>query len=289
MIKNKPSYPFETIGVAIAFSPRLESIIVETHRLAKLFGAKVLFIHIGKNTKEKEKRLVTLLTKHNYYELNYQTIWAEGDTVDTVLSTCKQNIVDLLIFGALEKENLMRYYLGSISREICRKAKCSVLVLVKPSMTPKPFRSLLVNGIEHPKTVHTLNTALYFAKYEKSEKVAILKEIYLPALSMAIADENTEPEVEKIKQELVEEELKKLKTFVSDTDPSKLVTDIHCLVGKPGYTISQYSKEHKTDMLIMNSPDKNLNILDRIFTHDIEYVLAKLPCNLLIVHSRVNG
>ena len=33
--------------------------------------------------------------------------------------------------------------------------------------------------------------------------------------------------------------------------------------------------------------ETQLNVFDRIFTHDIEYILADLPCNLMIVHSRI--
>ena len=57
--------------------------------------------------------------------------------------------------------------------------------------------------------------------------------------------------------------------------------------GKPGYAISKFSKDKKADLLVINSPDTHLNVFDRIFTHDIEYILADLPCNLLIVHSRL--
>ena len=64
------------------------------------------------------------------------------------------------------------------------------------------------------------------------------------------------------------------------------VTDKN-IKGKPGYAISKFSKDKKADLLVINSPDTHLNVFDRIFAHDIEYILADLPCNLLIVHSRV--
>lgn len=57
--------------------------------------------------------------------------------------------------------------------------------------------------------------------------------------------------------------------------------------GKPGYVITQYAREQKADLLVLNSPDTKLNLIDRVFPHDIEYALADLPCDLLIVHSRV--
>jgi hypothetical protein len=39
-LKGRASYPFETIGVAIAFSPRLEPLLCESKILAEVFGAR---------------------------------------------------------------------------------------------------------------------------------------------------------------------------------------------------------------------------------------------------------
>jgi nucleotide-binding universal stress UspA family protein len=55
--------------------------------------------------------------------------------------------------------------------------------------------------------------------------------------------------------------------------------------GKPGYTIAHYAKAKRADLLVVNSPDTKLGLLDRIFKHDLEYILADLPTDLLIVHT----
>ena len=39
---------------------------------------------------------------------------------------------------------------------------------------------------------------------------------------------------------------------------------------------------------MLNSPDGRYGLIDRIFTHGMEYILEDLPCNMLIVHSRVS-
>jgi nucleotide-binding universal stress UspA family protein len=59
--------------------------------------------------------------------------------------------------------------------------------------------------------------------------------------------------------------------------------------GKPGYAIASYARKKQADLLIVNSPDSKLGLIDRLFTHDMEYILADLPCDVLIVHSRING
>ena len=50
------------------------------------------------------------------------------------LSSCKKEQIDLLVLGALQQENIFKYYVGSIAREVTRKAPCSILLLIKPPL-----------------------------------------------------------------------------------------------------------------------------------------------------------
>ena len=187
----------------------------------------------------------------------------------------------------IEKENLFRFYVGSVARTISRRAKCSVLLLTQPTNHPKRFKKIIVNGVDNPKTVHTVKTVLYISKHEKLSEFTIIQEDDLPVLSMTIAESSTAPEATKIKKEMMQEENIKLQKIVDALDKENINVVVKTVHGKPGYAISQYAKQKDADLLVFNSPDTHLGIFDRIFTHDIEYALANLPCNLLIVHSRV--
>lgn len=287
-LKKRPAYPIETIAVGLAFSPRMEAILAESKRLADSLNAKLILIHVGTKTKEKEKHLDDILFKNNFEQRKVRTIWAEGDAVDTLLKLCKLNIVDLLVLGALEKENILKYYLGSIARTISRKAKCSVLLLTKPSVESKPLKKIIVHAIaDHQKTIHTINTALYLARHSGAKEISLVHEIHTPALAMAMAESSSAPEVTKIKKEFSEEESIKLHSLISKCENNHIKINEKVIKGKPGYAIRQYAESRKADLLVINSPDLHLTFFDRIFTHDIEYILADLPCNLLIVHSRV--
>ena len=93
--------------------------------------------------------------------------------------------------------------------------------------------------------------------------------------------------VEEMKKEITEEESNKLHSMIAKWDEGNLKINEKIIKGKHGYAIRQYAETKKADLLVINSPDTHLTFLDRIFTHDIEFILAELPCNLLIVHSRV--
>ncbi len=79
-----------------------------------------------------------------------------------------------------------------------------------------------------------------------------------------------------------------LHSVINKCDVGDIKITEKMIKGKPGYAISKYAKDRKADLLVINSPDTQLNLFDRIFAHDIEFVLANLPCNVLIVHSRVS-
>lgn len=286
-LKKRASYPFENIGVAVAFSPNLEAILAEAKLLSETLKSNLFLFHIGERSGDKEEALEKILRKVGLDSKKVRVMWMEGDPVDTLLKLSKLNVIDLLIMGAVKKENFIRFYLGSIARSFSRRAKCSVLLVTNPTIPPRKPKKVVVNGVENPKTVHTINTAFYLSRSLGINDISIVKETHLPGLAMTMADSATAPEASKIKREYSDQETNRLHSIVEQCQHSGLNVKEKVVNGKPGYAIRTYAESRKADLLVINSPDTHLNILDRIFTHDIEYILEDLPCDLLIVHSRV--
>ena len=284
MIKGKPSYPFETIALAVAFSPRLEALVAETKRLASLCSAKAIFIHPGKRTSEKERLLNSILLNYGFNDSNCIVHWQDGTPVDVILEVCKANVVDLLIIGVMEEENLLKYYMGSVSREISKRAKCSLLLLVDPKINPEPHWNIVVNGYDHAKTSHSINTAVYLATLQGAKEIDIVDETDIASLAVSDIDEE---ENSIAKNDFLREEKSKLFPFIQSLNRKDLDIKLKAVSGKTGNTIRQFAQSNKADLLVVNSPDHHLAIFDRIFSHDLEYMLADLPCDMLIVHSRV--
>ena len=288
-LKGRPPYPFSTIGVAVAFSPRLERVLAEGKLLAETFGARLLLIHIGARTHGHEISLHEILTRLGINTAEVKVIWQEGDkVVRALLELCKQNSVDLLVLGARRRENVLRYYLGSVARGISRAAKCSLLLLTEPSLGGTPFRKLVVSGVLHPKTILTMKTAAYFARQMGASNMAVVTEVDQPGLAMAMADDSTAGQASLIKREFSSDEDLKLHAMVSRCPPDEFAITEQVIPGRPGYAIRQYAAISKADLLVINSPDARYGLIDRIFTHDMEYILEDLPCNMLIVHSRLS-
>lgn len=285
-LKGRPSFPFETIAVAVAFSPKLEAIMHEARQLADNFQAKLLLIHIGTHTAEKEASLAAICTNLKMNR-EVRTIWGGGDTVSSLLETCKQHMVDLLILGARKRENVFRYYLGSVARGLSRRAKCSLLLLTEPKVTGTSFGKIVVDCVDHPKTPHALNTAFYFAEGVNALDLQAIREIDQSGLAMAMSDDSTSGERTLVQEQLRLDAEEKLQEFTAGRSSEKLAVQTAVLSGRPGFTIRKYAEECRADLLVIHSPDGRYRLMDRIFTHDLEHILEHLPCNMLIVHARV--
>ncbi len=281
---RKSPIPFEKIACAVGLTPHLEANVVEAFRLASLYEAKLWFMHIGNSSNL--RTIGEIIERQNVNGLNYNLIVESGNVVDELLAQCKKLEIDLLIAGALEKESPLKYYLGSVSRKICRKAKCSVLVLRELSKTNSSINKIVVNCIENRKTLHTINTAVYIAQMEKINSLDLVLENQLHGLSTLINCESSEVESENFQNELITQERKRLDNITKNVDFKNIAVKKHLIYAKPGLGISNFARDQGVDLMIVNSPDTQLGLLDRIFPHDLEYTLEDLPSSLLIVHSR---
>ncbi|TAE77273.1 MAG: universal stress protein [Bacteroidetes bacterium] len=284
---KKPPFPFQKIAVAIGFTPRIEAILAESRRLQKIFQAQIIFIHIGEKSLQQEQYLKHLLHRFELDGSQHKLIWEQGDPVEKILEICKQEDVDLLVAGALERESMFKYFMGSIARNLCRKAKCSILMLREPEIQSKPVKRIVVEGSDNPKTVYTIETAIYVGKQAYANDVFVIQEQDAGKMALIRTDVFTNNELDDHKEKIVIEEVNKLNEILACTDCGGLRVNTERLEGKPGYVISNFAREHQADLLVLNSPDTKLNLLDRVFPHDIEYALADLPCDLMIIHSRV--
>ena len=285
-LKGRSPFPFEMIGVMVSLSAGSEEVLAEAGYLANIFGARLLLIQMGKQTTKLQTAFDTIYERTGTNIQEAARVWLEEMTVKALLTLCKEHSVDLLILETIQREGVLRYYLGSLARGISRAAKCSLLLLTEPKVGGTTFRKIIVSGVSHPKTSLTLGTAVYFAKQVGAHAIAIVTELDQPTLSMATADMSTVDTLTNLKQQIVKDEIERIHGIVECCHPEGLKITEEAIFGRLGYTIRQYARNYGADLLVINSPDAKYGIIDRIFTHDMEYILEDLPCNVLIVHSR---
>ena len=77
-MKNK-IHPFKTILFGFAFSPSLHVNVLETTRIAHFFNAKLILLHVGEKTQEKENKIKEILLQTEYQDLSIEIQWKQGN------------------------------------------------------------------------------------------------------------------------------------------------------------------------------------------------------------------
>ena len=273
---------YQKIALAIAFSPRMEALIAETKQLVDIFNSELILIHVGVQSPELEQKLAEILVARGMDVAKTKVLWKEGKPAKTILHTCEEEKVDLLVMGALKKEGFLTYYIGSVARKVIRKATCSVLTLIDPKVETTKFSKVVINGSQLEETPFVIKRGLEFCQANRADLVHILCEIKLYGLQMATAGEGSEEDVSTTRRKLVQEEIKYVQQILIGLNQSGLKINIKVTTGKWAVELAKFSESIEADLLIMGD-GKVHTVFDRLFPHDLEEILLELPCNFLIV------
>ena len=277
--------PFNHIGIGVAFSPNLKANIYEVARLSLFLDAKLILIHVGEKSSDKDEKLKAILAPFIEKKLNYELVFQTGKPVEVILTATKEKKIDLLVLGAVQRENFLKYYVGSIARKITRQAKCSVLLLIKPSVDRLPCEHIVVNGLENPRTQQTITTALYLGKQLGASRMTIVEEISKDQLAIKVDDDKSLRKATIAKERLKMREDSRVKSIL-EAIPIDYKNNINIktqpIFGKRGYSIGHYAQVARADLLVMNGVNKT-TFWDRLFPHDIEHILTELPTDVLII------
>lgn len=244
-------------------------------------------MHVGSKTDKKLQQINAIISKTEHSNLSIDIIWKEGSPESVITEACLNLNIDLLILGALQHENKLQFYLGSIARKLTRNVNCSVLLLIKPSENRVPCKHVVVNGLDAPETPLAIEHAFYFSNLLGAQQITIVEEILTKEIHVTVEDDRSLKKANIIKQRLRQREESRVKNIVQDL-PVDITQNINIktqsIFGKRGYSIGHYAEVVRADLLVMNAPLKT-GIWDRIFPHDIEYILSDLPTDLLIVRK----
>jgi nucleotide-binding universal stress UspA family protein len=280
---NQPN--FSSLGVGVTFSPNLKANLYEAARLAMLFESKLILIHIGDASQEKTNTFQEILAPFFIDGLKVAIVYEPGKPVDSILKTVQEKKIDLLILGALRRENILKYYMGSIARKITRKAKCSVLLLINPSVERIKCKHVVVNGLKDAKTTQAIKAAFFVSNALRAEQLTIVEEITQQEIAVNIQDDKSLRRATLRKEKLRRQEDSRVQNIMANI-PEKykkgLSVKTQPIFGKRGYSIGHFAQVARADLLIMNGPNKS-GFKDRLFPHDIEHILTELPTDVLII------
>ncbi|MDG2397178.1 MAG: universal stress protein [Flavobacteriaceae bacterium] len=282
---------FNKILIGFAFSPNLKANVFEALRLADFFNASLFFLHVGEKTESKESAFLKIL-KASPLSNKITLLWKKGDPVNTIISACKENKIDLLLLGALKRENMLKFYLGSIARKLTRRSRCSVLLLIDPSIENPPAQHIVVNAFDNSEAEKTILKAFSFAFAAKIPKITLVEEINRSNLDLNVYDDRSLRRTALKKEKIKRRELTRI-TKILKKIPSNFKENIkintQSIFGTRGYSIGHYAKVKRADLLIMTSNEKKDSFFSKFFPKDLDYILGELPANVLILKNSQHG
>lgn len=276
---------YNTVVVGVAFSPNIQANVFEALRMSKMFNASLVMVHVGEKTNEKETALDKIISSFDGAVPDYRVLWKAGNPAEVLLGACAGENADLLILGAIKREGLLKYYLGSVARKLTRKAPCDVLLLIKPSVNRVACSSGVVNGLAHPKTEEAIDRAFYVLSSLGAQKLTIVEEIPEDSVAIKVDDDRSLRKSTIAKERIKLRENSRVQGLLSHIPKSikeNLEVVVQPIFGRRGYSIGHYARVARADLLVMNAPSK-LTLWDRLFPHDLEYILSDLPTDVLIV------
>ncbi len=277
---------FKNILIGFAFSPNLRANVYEALRLSVSLNGCLFFLHVGKKTQIKNNKLNDILSLSPIKPKKITILWKEGDAVSTIVNECKNNNIDLLLLGALQRENVLKFYLGSIARKITRKSPCSVLLLIKPSTEIIRKKHMVVNAFKSSQTMDTILAAFEYAKKLNFPKITLVDEINHSEINVNIDDDISLKKATKKREELTRKEEHRVSEIIKSI-PSGLLKEkqikSQSIFGTRGYSIGHYARVTRADLLVINSEEKRKFFWHRFFPKDLEHILSEIPTDILIV------
>jgi len=210
-------------------------------------------------------------TIQEYQKLNpsvpYRFLEGKEINAREILNVCQAEAVDLLLILAEPKEGLKRYYMGSLARQLLKRANCSCLLFSPSISIERPARSMVLRAPNHPKTKDSLLKTLELAKSFNCREINIA-----------------------VEGDLAEFQDQNWYKVISEPEKISGDLDFHLakIENKGGYSIANYVESQGSHFLVVNSPDTRLGYRDRVIEDDLEYLLSEMPSHILLVHSQEN-
>lgn len=272
--------PYKTIAVASAFSPRFEQVLAEAKRVRDRFGSELHLIYVGERDQGTMSRFAEALAATGLPAESF-IHYHQGSPADAILEAIRENGVELIVAGALEKEVILRPFLGNVARRLVREAPCSVILFTRPDRQPKPllrFVFFVPDYSAHAQ--HALELTLQLAEKEGCANLYVIRVYTTFDAARATLRANLPEETEQLAAPTLEEEEDALDEFIHAAGESTIHIEPRCIRGNTGFAASDFVQAVQADLLVV--PVETTDESDGLPAH-IAWVTDVIPCNLWII------
>ena len=274
---------YKKIAVASAFSPRFEQVLAEAKRVRDRFGADLNLIYVGEQSEATTRRFAEALAAMALppdSPIHYH----EGSPADAILAAIRENDLELVVAGALEKEVVLRPFLGNVARRLVHDAPCSVILFTKPEREPQPLRRFVFFVPDYSAhALAALRRTFQFAEREGCENLYAIRVHTTFDAARAALRANLPEGAEKEEQpaaRTLEEEEAALEKFVESAGATTVPMEARCIRGNTGFAASDFVQSVAADLLVVPVEPKAESA--ELPAH-IAWVTDVIPCNLWII------
>ena len=270
--------PYRTVAVASTFSPRFLQVLAEGKRIRERLALRLHLIYVGKCDEETTRKFDAALQQLSL-PADSAIHYHEGDPAGAIIEAARANEIDLIVAGALEKEAVLRQFLGNVARQLVRQATCSVMLFTKPESEPKPLNRIVLLAEYSEHGLAALHKALRLAALEQCEKLFVIRVYTTFDAARAKAQKESGNSGASPVRTLEEEEAA-LEQFIDSAGSTDVPIEARCIRGNTGYAVLDFVQSVDAKLLAVPvDPETSAGGLPA----HVAWVTDVIPCNLWVI------
>lgn len=270
--------------VAAAFSPRAMAVLNESQRLLAMLKMTPIIVHVGEASKENSAKLEKTIAES--YFSNISDIKLElrnGDPEVVLLEAAREHHAELIIAGAMPRESIFKFHIGSVGRNLARLAPCSVLLYANPTDEPRGMRKIH-HAVEYHKTADVgVDLSARLAAMTGARDLYYTHAFRIPDSYLKKKKEITPEDYKKI---YTQQDLK-LEKYLAKQVTWEVAYHAQSVLDKDQFPSLAFTRDISADLFVINAPKKQSGLWNRLFPDDLEQTLQELPCSLLIARKAI--
>jgi nucleotide-binding universal stress UspA family protein len=273
-----PGPLYRSVGVASTFSPRFLQVLSEANRIRERFGARLSLIYVGTRdaaTVDKFAEALRQLRMPADSVIHYE----EGEPATAILRAAANHKIDLVVAGALEKQVVLRPFLGNVARQLVREAVSSVILFVHPEINPKPMRKIVFVADFSEAGRRAFRHVLHLAAEEKCERLYAIR-VYT-TFDAARASRRPQTGDGRTHTRTLSEEEMALEEFVLSIGHTEVPIEARVVQGNTAYAASDFVQSVEADLLAVPAPAARAAGKQR--PAQIGWITDVIPCNLWVI------
>jgi hypothetical protein len=259
----------------------------EAHRWSTVLGAELIFLHVGQDNAETRALFDRSLKERGLS--GAQIEFRNGKPGKVILRAATELKADLIIAGALERENALTYFVGSVARQMARSADCSVLLITEPRLVPVSPRCWAVTVRFDDVSQQMLRFLNQVAQREKPDRIEVISEYGIGGTGLALESDLDVRSADSSRSRLHLAEEARLADFLTATRFGGSHVRRNCLRGRVGHECAEFARREGAELMFAPAP-RRLGFWDKFIQQGVEFALESLPCALWLYRpAKISG